>query len=301
MRGLYRWGESRVDVADRIAEVAELLPPGTAIGGRSSLWWQGARDLDGRADLRVDRVSTLPRSRAAAPRTREAVPPGLAPVLVCVGPGARIRPRPEIDISRRRLTDGDIVNIDGIPFVRAARSVVDLMGRQPPELGLASIDAAIRGRATTALAVQRHLDRHPGVHGRPKLLRVVALADGRARSRPESVMRWIWVVMAGLPPPLVNVGVCDASGTLAGIPDLLDLAAGLVGECDGAHHRELRQHTSDNIREELFEQLNLEVVRATSIDLWPRRRELVQRILTKHRRGTSRDRTRDAWSLRRAA
>jgi len=227
--------------------------------------------------------------------------PGLTPVLVCLGPGARIRPRLEIDISRRRLPEEDVLEIDGIPFVRAPRCAVDLIGRQPPELGLASIDAAIRGGATTAGAVQRYLDLHLGVHAHPKVLRVVGLADGRARSRPESVMRWIWVVVAGLPRPLVNAEICDSSGSLAGIPDLLDLEAGLVGECDGAHHRELRQHTSDNIREELFEGLNLEVVRATSIDLWPRRPELVRRILAKHRRGSNRDRSRDAWYLRRAA
>lgn len=278
MRGLYRWGDTGLGVRERIADVAALLPQGAAIGGWASLWWQGATDLDGRADLGVHRVSTLPRSRAGNPAPRQPLR-HLAPVLVCVGPGARIRPRPEIDLSRRRLADEEVVELDGIPFVLAARCVVDLIGRQPPELGLATIDAAIRGGATSAEAVGLYLLEHPRVYGRPKALRVVGLADGRARSRPESVMRWIWVVEAGLPPPLVNPGICDAWGTLHGEPDLLDLEAGLVGEFDGAHHRELRQHTSDNIREETFENLNLEVVRATTIDLWPRRRELVARVL----------------------
>ena len=129
---------------------------------------------------------------------------------------------------------------------------------------------------------------------------MVELADGRVKSRPESVMRWIWVVEAGLPRPLVNHSICDSWGVLRGEPDLLDLDAGLVGECDGAHHRELRQHTSDNAREEDFENLGLEVVRATSIDLWPRRRQLVTRMLAKHERGMVRDRTKDAWFLRRS-
>lgn len=302
MRGLHWWGsERRLDVASRIAEVAALLPAGAAIGGWASLWRQGAIDLDGRDDLRVARVSALPRSRAAMPPSRVPDESGLAPVLVCVGPGARIRPRTGIDISRRALPDRDVVEIGGIPFVRAARSAVDLLGRQPPELGLASIDACIRGRATTADAVLGYLDRHHGVRGRPKILRVARLADGSARSRPESVMRWVWVVEAGLPRPLVNASICDLQGTRLGDPDLLDLDAGLVGECDGAHHRGLRQHTADNIREELFEGLNLEVVRATSIDLWPRRRELVARLRAKYQRGLARDRSRDAWYLRRAA
>lgn len=300
LRGLHRWGPARAEVAERIAEVAAVLPPGAAIGGWASLWQQGATDLDGRGDLRVARVSALPRSRADPSQPRAPLTE-LAPVLVCVGPGARIRPRPEIDLSRRRLPDEDVVEIGGVPFVRAARSVVDLTGRQPPELGLASIDAAIRAGATSAEEVEMYLREHPGVHGRPKILRVASLADGRAKSRPESVMRWIWVVEAGLPRPLVNHSICDSWATLLGEPDLLILDAGLVGEYDGAHHRELRQHTSDNIREELFEGRNLEVVRATSIDLWPRRPEYVQRVLAKYHRGMDRDRSRDTWFLRRAA
>lgn len=301
LRGVYRWGDPGApDPRRRIEEVATLLPEGAAIGGWASLWWQGATDLDGRSDLRVGRIATLPRSRARVPAER-CVPEGLAPVLVCVGPGARIRPRPEIDISRRRLPDEDVVELDGIPFVTAARSAADLIGRQPPELGLASLDVAIRSRATTAPAVLRHLEEHPGLRGAPRIRRVADLADGRARSRPESVMRWIWVVEAGLPRPLVNHSICDSWGVLLGEPDLLDEEAGLVGEYDGSDHRGLARHTADNVREEGFENRNLEVVRATSIDIWQRRRQYVARVLAKHRRGLARDRSRDSWFVLRAA
>ena len=108
-------------------------------------------------------------------------------------------------------------------------------------------------------------------------------------------MRWVWVMEAGLPIPLVNRSICDGEGTLLGEPDLLDDEAGLVGEFDGSGHREIRQHTADNIREEFFENLGLEVVRATSIDLWQRRPELVQRIQAKYARGLARDRSRDGF------
>lgn len=302
LRGVHRpVTGTKLTLEDHIAEVALLLPAGAAIGGWASLWRQGVIDLDG-SGLRLARVSRLPRSRAAVPLPRP-VPTrgGLAPVLLCVGPGAKVRPRPDIDISRRRLPDEDVIEIDGVPFVRAARSVVDLAGRQPPELGLASLDAAIRFGATTAAAVQGYLLAHPGVHGRPQLMRIVELADGQVKSRPESVMRWIWCVAARLPRPLVNHSICDAWGVVRGEPDLLDVEAGMVGEHDGAHHRELSQHASDNAREEDFENLGLEVVRATSIDLWPRRRQLVQRMIAKHQRGMARNRTRDAWFLRSSA
>ena len=302
LRGVHRPASQEDQTVDeRIAEVALLLPAGAAIGGWASLWRQGVTDLDG-SGLKLERVSSLPRSRAAVPAARQSSVPGRgpAPVLVCLGPGARIRPRPEIDISRRRLPDEDVMELGGVPYVRAERSLVDLAGRQPPELGLASLDAAVRFGATTATAVQDYVLSHPRVRGRSRLMSMVELADGRVKSRPESVMRWIWVVEAGLPRPLVNHSICDSWGVLRGEPDLLDLDAGLVGECDGAHHRELRQHTSDNAREEDFENLGLEVVRATSIDLWPRRRQLVTRMLAKHERGMVRDRTKDAWFLRRS-
>jgi hypothetical protein len=300
LRGVYRWGgSSGRDVAGRIEEIAAVLPDGAAIGGWASLWRHGATDLDGRADLRVERIAALPRSRAKPPKARSTLA-GLAPILVCIGPGARIRPRPGIDISRRRLPDEDVVEIDGIPFVIPARSAVDLIGRQPPEQGLASLDATIRSRATSAQAVLRYVEEHPGLRGAPRIRRVADLADGRAKSRPESVMRWVWVVEAGLPRPLVNPALCDSWGLPLGEPDLLDVEAGLVGEYDGSDHRRLARHTADNAREEDFENRGLEVVRATSIDLWQRRQQYVARVRAKHRRGMARDRAGDAWFVRRA-
>jgi hypothetical protein len=92
--------------------------------------------------------------------------------------------------------------------------------------------------------------------------------------------------------------VVDEWGHLLGMPDLLDEAAGFVVEYDGAHHRALGQNTSANAREERFERVGLIVVRATAIDLWPRRAELVRRLRDGHARGMARDRGRDRWRLR---
>lgn len=125
------------------------------------------------------------------------------------------------------------------------------------------------------------------------------LVDGRAASPPESRLRYVWVVEAGLPVPLVNATVVDEGGFVAGKPDLLVLEAAAVGEYDGAQHRELAAHTADNAREEGFERLNIVVARATSIDLWPGRRRLVVRLLDAHGRGMARDVSRDRWGWRR--
>jgi hypothetical protein len=292
-----------------IAQTVALLPSGAAIGGWASLFLQGARDLDGGADRRIARVAGLRRSRATTRTTSGATTratsgattplPGSprSPVLVSVGPGARIRPRPGLDMSRRTLPDEEVVMVGDVPCVVAPRSLVELMGRQPAEEGLVSIDAFLRAGCGTAEDVLAYLDAHPGVIGRTRIRRLVSLSDGRARSCPESRLRWIWVVEAGLPVPHVNVSVNDDQGRLLGIPDLLDEASGLVGEYDGAQHRELRAHTDDNVREEGFERHNLQVTRATSIDIFRRRKQLVLRRRDARRDGLARDRSRDRWAL----
>jgi hypothetical protein len=61
--------------------------------------------------------------------------------------------------------------------------------------------------------------------------------------------------------------VVDRDGRFVARTDLLDPEAATVGEYDGGHHRDLQRHTSDNVREEDLEGLNLEVtdrLRSTS-------------------------------------
>ena len=51
-----------------------------------------------------------------------------------------------------------------------------------------------------------------------------------------------------------------------------------------ALHRELDEHTSDNAREEELEALGLVIVRATSLDVGPKRPGLVRRLQVGHER-----------------
>jgi hypothetical protein len=297
--GLYVWSAADGDEPmERIHTAAELLPEGGALGGWASLYLQGARDLDGGTDLRVQRTAKLRPSRARGARAVPAPPATVPPVLVCVGPGARIRPRPEIDVSRRLLHPDEIVWVGDIACLRATRSLIDLVGRQPPEEGLVSIDAALRGTGVQPDEIAAYLREHPRVRNAGGIWRLLRLADGDARSCPESRLRWIWMVEAGLPRPLVNRGVEDQHGQLLGIPDLLDPDSALIGEYDGSQHRELRAHTADNAREEGFERHNLVVVRATSVDIFAQRRQLVGRMQAAYRDACARARSRDRWVLR---
>jgi hypothetical protein len=125
----------------------------------------------------------------------------------------------------------------------------------------------------------------------------VDLADGAAASCPESRLRLLWVVDAGLPHPRVNRPVFDPAGVLLGVPDLLDPESGLVGEYDGAVHRDARRHAADNVREERLESHGLTVVRATAIDLKHKRAQSALRLRDGYRRAMARNRRLDRWTM----
>ncbi|MBA2769880.1 MAG: hypothetical protein H0U35_12300 [Sporichthyaceae bacterium] len=281
LRGTYVWGPGPAQVDEprtRILAAAELMPKGAAIGGWAALHLLGVLDMDGRTG------------------------PGAAvelPVLVCVGPAGRMRRRPGVHVDRSALGPHDLAEVDGVSVTTAVRSCVDIMRSDGLEEGTVAGDAAIRFGAMTRAGLITYVAGVSRMRAIPVIRRAAALVDGRAASRPESRFRVVWVVEAGLPVPLVNCDVVDEQGFLLGVADLIDLEAAMVGEYDGKDHRDLKRHTSDNVREEGFERHNLVVVRATALDLWPRRARLVTRLQAAHRDGLSRDRSRDRWDIRR--
>lgn len=262
---------------DRILAAAELLPAGAAIGGWAALHLLGATDLDGRDGSR------------------------LLPVPVCLNPSGRIRPREFLRIDRRRLPEEDIAEVNGIAVTNALRSCSDIACDRGVELGVVAGDAAARFGLLTAAQLRAYVAGRPRTTGLAWSRRAAALVSDRTKSSPESVLRYIWVVEAGLPLPLVNVPIFALpEGYVMAEADLLDPVAAVVAESDGAQHREPEQHTFDNNREEWLELRNLVVARATALDLWPRRRALVSRLRQRHAQGMARDRSRDAWSHGRA-
>jgi hypothetical protein len=103
--------------------------------------------------------------------------------------------------------------------------------------------------------------------GVPFVRQVVALAIDDSRSPQETLMRLCWVIDAGLPDPVCNRGVFDLDGNLIGVPDLFDPVAGLVGEYDGADHKEGARHRRDVAREERFRDHGLEYFEIVGGDL----------------------------------
>ena len=275
--GVRGWnGLDPVDPDVRIRALVESQPAGVVLGGWMALRASGLAGMDGRTGPGADR---------------------LVPGLVHVGPDGRTRPRPLLHVDRGELDPDEILEKDGLLVLVPTAAVVGIARRYGTEEGLVAADAAWRAGLTDRHLLRRYVAGLPGARGIRAARQVVELADPRAVSPPESRLRYVWVIEAGLPVPLVNPTVLDADGFVAGEPDLLDPEAAFAGEYDGAHHRGAAQQTRDNSREEGLEGLNLTVGKATSVDLWPRRAHLVRRLVTGHRRGLGRDRRRDRFQI----
>jgi hypothetical protein len=260
----------------RIRTLVESQPAGIVLGGWMALRASGLAVMDGRTGRDAER---------------------LLPGLVHVGPAGRTRPRPLLHVDRGELDQDEIVEIHGLRVLSPTAAVVGIAQRYGVEEGLVAADAALRAGLTDRPSLRAYVAKQPGARGVRAARAVVGLTDPRAVSPPESRLRYVWVVEAGLPVPLVNPTVLDLDGFVAGEPDLLDQEAAFAGEYDGAQHRALKQHTDDNSREEALEGLNLTIGRVTSIDLWPGRSGLVRRLLTGHRRGLARDRRQDRFEI----
>jgi hypothetical protein len=248
--GRYAWGpEPADDVLRRIEEAASVLPEDGALGGWAAAARLGA-DLDGRTGGGHAK-----------------------PVPFALQPHTQVRRGPQFRSRRSELAPGDVEVVDGIRVTSPLRTAFDLARFGEPEEGLVGVDAMLRAGLVDLAALTRYVARHPRWKGVPQARTVVGMADPGTRSCAESRFRYVWLVDAALPRPRVNVPVFSATtGRLLGLPDLLDEETGLVGEYDGAHHRELDQHAADNVREEAMERAGLTVVRATSLDLRPARR-----------------------------
>lgn len=276
-RGVHLWlPRSFPDPLTRIEAAIAVTPADVALGGWAALRWLGVDDLDGR---------TGPAAHVELP------------ITMCTGPVGRMRRRRGLDIDRSTILDVDLVECRGVLVTRPARSVLDVARRHGVEEGLVAADATLRAGLLAEHDLDDAVSRLARIKAVPQARSVVAMASARAESPTESRLRYVWVVEAGLPPPLVNAVIADPSGTVVGRSDLLDDEAGMAGEYDGAEHRELRRHTADNAREEGLEDLNLTVARVTSIDLWPRRQALVQRLVRRRASGLARDRRRDRWQV----
>jgi len=221
----------------RIIEQAPRVEDHGAITGWASLRWQGAHFFDGRAD---------------GGRT-------LLPVPLCVRLNTRVRSVPGVTVTRERCRPEQRDWIDGLWCTIPERAVFDELRRTRSLVqGVIAVDMAAAAGLVTVAGMSDFLYWCNAMVGVPHARNVVAHASDDSRSPPETRMRLVWVIDAGLPPPLCNQPIFSLDGSFLGMPDLFDPEAGVVGEYDGAHHLEDDQRRADREREEVVRDHGLE-------------------------------------------
>ncbi len=209
-----------------------------------------------------------------------------------------MRPRAGVTTLRERLLASEVEVVRGVPCVVRLRAGFD-SARTKAGLRQAveEVDMMLGAAMFTKVELATYMADHPGWRRIHQARRALDLADTRTASPPETRMRLVWMMDAGLPRPLVNPPLFDLAGRLLGFPDAFDPESATALEYDSEDHRELGHHTSDNIREETFEDHNVVVMRVTKLDLRGHVTALVSRMQRARQRGLARDRGRDSWTL----
>lgn len=192
----------------------------------------------------------------------------LIPVPLALGDMNQIRGDRKVSLLREPLDRSETTVRHGISCVRPPRALFDeARCAENVREATVAIDMMAAAELVSISQLRPYVENRPGWRGVEQVRRALDLADERSMSPNESRMRLIWRLVAGFPAPLVNQPVFDRRGRLAGIADLLDVEAGVVGEYDGADHRAARRHSKDVAREELFRGLGLEYFKVVGPDM----------------------------------
>ena len=117
----------------------------------------------------------------------------------------------------------------GVPITTPARTVVDCARTLDVEAAVVLADGALRGGSTRAPDVLAACAGWPGIE---QARTVMAFADARADSALESRSRWR-LHRAGLPPPDLQLTICDERGRDTGEVDFVWLEQRTILETDG--------------------------------------------------------------------
>ena len=186
-----------VDSLELRADALSLVVPDTAIvTDRTAAWLHG--------------VDILPRSAIHE----------MPPLQVFGRTGSRLR-RASVESGTRELLDRDVEVVGGVLATTKLRTALDLGRRLNRFDALAALDGLLRAGVDREQLLGE-VERFKGERGVIQLRRLAPLADPRAESAAESVLRMHWYD-AGLPAPELQIWVCIGLATYRidlGLPEL---------------------------------------------------------------------------------
>jgi hypothetical protein len=227
------------DLRSRLAAVLMTAPEGSAVSHRTAAaLWRVEIPLHAVDDPRVD--------------------------LIVPG-GSRAESRADRRVHRLPLEPADVTWRGGIPVTTPERTWRDLATVLPPGPLLAVTDQLLDVLCTPA-QLQAHLDRRPAGRGSGRARRVLPVADPRAESPMESVLRWL-VHEAGLPAPVPQHRIHDADGRFLARVDLAWPDRRVLVEFDGDVHRDRGVFVRDLRRQNALVAEGWTLLRFTSADV----------------------------------
>lgn len=240
LRGTYARGGAVQDLRLRADAAARLLPERAAVADRCLLWLLGV----------------------------DVLPPGAAQLEVVVPRGAVVPHRRGVRAREAELREHDVVRLgpQGLPCLRPARAVADLLRLLQPVEAVVVADAVQHAGLCDAAALERELARASGLRHVVRARRALELSDARAESPPESRLRFA-LRSAGLE-PVPQFVVLDADGRFVARVDLALPELRLALEHDGREvHDRPDAFVADRRRQNALVAVGWTVLRFTAADL----------------------------------
>lgn len=243
--GLYVPAGVELTTDQRIVEAAAVLPAYGGVTGWAGLSWLGGRWFGG--------------DRSGEPR----------PVMLATADRS-IRPQPAFGIatSEERMSPRELTVHRGLQTTSAMKSLFFEMRYAATEgEAVQHADMAAYDDLLSRAEVCAFVGINPGWTGIDQARVAAGDMAENAWSPTEVTMRRTWEHVADLPRPLCNRPVFDLNGRHLGTPDLIDPAAGVLGEYNSALHLEGSRRSIDVAREARFRAAGLECVEMLTGDL----------------------------------
>lgn len=208
----------------------------------------------------------------------DAVPEG-APIELVVGPRHLRRVRPGRTLRQDVLGEHEMVHVDGVGVTSPVRTALDLASRGDHVEGVVAVDALAHEFGFHPDELLEHPVLRDNPRGRRRLEAVVADADARAESPPETRTRLLLRGAAGIPEPVPQLVVCDDRGLFVGRVDFGWRELRTALEYQGDHHRaDKRQWRRDAVRTTELAAAGWLVLPITAHDLFVDPRGFVHRV-----------------------
>ncbi|MGZ4495461.1 MAG: type IV toxin-antitoxin system AbiEi family antitoxin domain-containing protein [Nocardioides sp.] len=255
LKGVYVDAVAEDDQLLRARALALVLPAGAVVTDRTAGWLHGAQVL--------------------APNDHLQLPP----LDVFQAPGnTRVRARGTRG-GERTLAPGDVTTVHGIRVTTPLRTALDLGRLTPREQAMAALDALLRLGRFTSADLRGSVERFRRQRGVVQLRQLAPLADARAESPPESVLRLRWhdADLPAVPVPQLEV---REHGILRYRLDLGVEELRFAAEYDGRDwHTSPEARVHDRARRQWLRERGWVIVVLTREDLFgPDRSRAVRRI-----------------------